>query len=118
MDILANENVPKVVVDVLRQQGHDVAWVRTYAPGSGDTDVLDRARTEGRILLTFDKDFGELAFRLGLSSPSGIILLRIRHSPPGRLAELVAGALQARTDWAGHFSVVEADRVRMMGLPD
>ncbi len=50
----------------LRHDGHDVAWVRTDAPGSTDQQVLARAVAEDRILLTFDKDFGDLAFRAGL----------------------------------------------------
>jgi predicted nuclease of predicted toxin-antitoxin system len=64
--LLADENFPGVAVAALRSRGHDVAWIRTDAPGSGDRDVLARAEAEGRLLITFDKDFGELAFRLRL----------------------------------------------------
>lgn len=63
MRLLANENIPSVVVIALRAVGHDVAWVRVDAPGSSDADVLARAVRELRILLTFDKDFGALAMR-------------------------------------------------------
>jgi len=77
MRILANENFPGEAVEALRKQGHDVAWVRTDAPGNNDTQVLERAQREGRIVITFDKDFGELAFRAGLPAQSGIILFRI-----------------------------------------
>jgi predicted nuclease of predicted toxin-antitoxin system len=115
--ILANENFPRAAVDALREAGHDVAWVRTDAPGSSDREVLARAKAEERLLLTFDKDFGELAFRSGLSSDSGIILFRILAPSPVFLARLTVRALGARTDWAGHFSVVENDRVRMTPLP-
>jgi predicted nuclease of predicted toxin-antitoxin system len=50
----------------LRDLGHDVVWVRTDAPGSTDTAVLARAQRASLILLTFDKDFGELAWRVRL----------------------------------------------------
>jgi len=62
---LANENVPLAVVTSLRKDGHDVAWVREDAAGSTDDQVLGRAVKEGRVLLTFDKDFGELVFLSG-----------------------------------------------------
>jgi len=60
--VLADENVPKKAVEALRERGHDVLWVAEVAPGSKDEEVLALAIREGRILLTFDKDFGERAF--------------------------------------------------------
>jgi predicted nuclease of predicted toxin-antitoxin system len=115
--ILANENVPAQVVAALREDSHDVAWVRTETPGQSDSRILQHASEEGRVLLTLDKDFGELAFRFGLPAASGIILLRARTAGPQSLAHLVRAALKARDDWAGHFSVIEADRIRMTPLP-
>lgn len=61
MRFLADENFPAAAVAGLASAGHDVAWIRTAAPGAADGDVLARAVREERILLTFDKDFGELA---------------------------------------------------------
>ena len=115
--ILANENFPGAAVQALRARGHDVGWVRTDAPGSSDVDVLARAVSEARILITFDKDYGELAFRAGLSTVSGVVLFRIRPVSPQHVAPRSVAALESRSDWAGHFSVVEAHRVRMTALP-
>lgn len=117
MRILANENIPGETVDALRQRGHDVAWVRTEALGSSDREVLQRAQAEGRIVITFDKDFGELAFRFGLSASSGVVLLRIRAPDPATMTRIAVAGLEARTDWPGHFSVVGASRIRMVPLP-
>ena len=117
MRILANENFPGDAVEALRAQGHDVAWVRSDAPGSSDPQVLARAQAEGRILVTFDKDFGELAFRSGLPAPSGIVLFRISTPSSQHVARLAVAALESRTDWAGHFAVVEDDRIRHTPLP-
>ena len=117
MRILANENLPGDAVTALRQRGHDVAWVRTDAPGSSDTEILERAQRENRIVLTFDKDFGELAFRSGLPALSGIILFRISAPSAAYVARAAALALESRTDWAGYFSVVEDRRIRMTPLP-
>jgi len=114
--VLANENVSGDIVQALRNFGHDVLWIRTDDPGSSDEVVLAPAHTEDRLLLTFDKDFGELAFRFGLPI-SGVILLRLSASSPTRLTQVVMAALTSREDWAGMFSVVEEGRVRMTALP-
>jgi len=66
MRFLANENFPGDAVTQLKAAGHDIVWVRTAAPGMKDEDVLAWAAREARIVLTFDKDFGELAWRAGL----------------------------------------------------
>ncbi|MBI3950595.1 MAG: DUF5615 family PIN-like protein [Acidobacteria bacterium] len=118
MRILANENFPGDAVMALRQRGHDVAWVRTEAPGSRDREVLARAQAESCILITFDKDFGELVFRFGLPASSGIILFRIATPSPAYVVRMTVAALESRTDWAGHFAVVEEGRIRMTPLPD
>ena len=64
MRLLANENFPLDAVEALRAEGHDVAWIREDARGSVEEKVLERAQHEERIVITFDKDFGELAFRV------------------------------------------------------
>jgi predicted nuclease of predicted toxin-antitoxin system len=117
MRLLANENFPLDAVEALRENGHEVAWIREDARGSKDEQVLARAQQEDRILVTFDKDFGELAFRSKLSSASGIILFRITAISAQHIAEVAVQALASRADWAGHFSVVEDRRIRMTPLP-
>jgi len=73
-----------------------------------------RASQEGRILLTFDKDFGELAKGSTLPDTCGVILLRMpMDRDVGRRA---ASLITTRDDWAGHFSVIEPGRVRMRPL--
>lgn len=117
MRILANENFPREAVAALRSQGHDVVWSRTELPGAVEEVVLDRARRESHLLLTFDKDFGAMAFRSGLAAPAGVILFRISLASPSYVARTAVSVLQSRTDWAGHFAVVEDDRLRMRSLP-
>ena len=93
MKFLANENVAGDAVIALRKKGHDVAWIRTDAPGSKDEAVLARAMAEQRILLTFDKDFGELAFRSHLVATCGIVLFRITAPSSTLLAAAVVTAI-------------------------
>ncbi|MCE2396001.1 DUF5615 family PIN-like protein [Candidatus Poribacteria bacterium] len=116
MHLLANENFPGLAITAIRSRGHNVAWIHEDSPGISDHAVLSRATAEERILITFDKDFDELVFRLGLNAPSGIILFRIPPDSPSFVAQTAVTVLESRTDWSGHFSVVEENRVRMTPL--
>lgn len=64
MNPLADEGVERAIVDRLRQGGHGVMYVAEMEPGIDDDIVLDRANKQNAILITADKDFGELVFRL------------------------------------------------------
>lgn len=117
MRILANENFPRAAVEALRRAGHDVVWIRTQSPGISDEEVLGRAVAEQRVLFTFDKDFGELAYRAGLPSDCGVVLFRIGMASPDQVAEHVVNLIASRTDWVGHFSVIEEMKIRIRSLP-
>lgn len=69
--------------------GHDVVWIREAAPGSSDTAVLARALAEDRLLITLDKDFGELVFKCGATASRGIVLFRGSQPSPAAVAERV-----------------------------
>lgn len=58
----------------LEMAGHDVKWVGDFSNDPGDKVILDLANEEGRVLITQDKDFGELAVFRGVSH-CGIIRL-------------------------------------------
>lgn len=103
-------------VEALRADGHDVAWVREDSRGASDDKILLRAQEENRIVLTFDKDFGELAFRSKLQAQSGVILFRISPISPQYIAQVAVQAIASQTNWAGHFSVIEDNRIRMTPL--
>jgi len=113
MRFLANENFPRAAVEELQKAGHTVTWVRVVAPGASDAEVLSRAIREGAILLTFDKDFGEIARTAALPAMCGVVLFRIPMPIPRDAGRRLADQLTSRNDWAGHFSVIEPGRVRM-----
>ena len=83
---------------------------------TSDPDVLAWAVREGRILPTFDKDFGELAGASALPVTCGVVLFRMPMPKPGDVGQRLAELITSRDDWAGHFSVVELGRVRMRPL--
>ncbi|MCX7313611.1 MAG: DUF5615 family PIN-like protein [Alphaproteobacteria bacterium] len=116
MRFLANENVPGDAVTALGLAGHDIVWVRTAAPGSKDEDIFAWAVREKRVLIIFGKDFGELAWRVGLPASSGIVLFRLPMPPAAGAGAILAARTAERADWAGHLTVIEPGRVRMRPL--
>lgn len=75
MRILADECCDAGLVDALRADGHDVLSVSSTTPGAADSDVLAQAVGSGRLLLTEDRDYGELVFA-GLSEHEGVLYVR------------------------------------------
>jgi predicted nuclease of predicted toxin-antitoxin system len=85
-------------------------------PSICDKEVMLLAEDEGRILLTFDKDFGELAYSSKPRPSCGIILFRIPLRSAHYIANMIAEVLDSRSDWPGHFAVVEPGRIRLREL--
>lgn len=117
MKFLADENFPRLALLLLRQSGFDVAAIAETSPGLPDGDVLSNASAEGRTLLTFDKDFGELAFRRGMPASCGVILFRTGSVTPSESADLALATLRSGAAWAGHFCVVTDRKIRLTALP-
>ena len=76
MNLVADEGVDRPVVERLRQDGHHVVCVAEMSPSAPDEEVLQQANAGSAVLLTADKDFGELVFRQGLVH-SGVVLPRL-----------------------------------------
>jgi predicted nuclease of predicted toxin-antitoxin system len=117
MRILANVNVPRATVEALRLAGHDVVWALDRMATDPDFAILAEAQRETRIVLTNDKDFGELAVRFGLPAGCGVILLRLKGLRPDEVVARTMDAIAGRNDWEGQFAVVDKRRVRMRPLP-
>ena len=120
MRLLADENIPRLAVEFICSRGHDAIWVGNVAPGISDREVLSFATAEKRTLITFDTDFGELVFRLGLRAPFGVILFRLPPDSPSDIAKVVVEVLESQTDWARSFSVVDENhriRTRLLSNP-
>jgi len=118
MKFLADENFPGAAVGSLREAGHDVVWIAADAPSTPDRAVLARAVEEARVLLTFDKDFGELAWKERLPAHCGVILFRCSMPAPRLVGPALAAMVAQREDWPGHFTVMEDGRVRMKRIDE
>lgn len=77
---LADENIPGPVVAELRRVGFDVRWIAEERPGASDVDVAALATAAGRVLLTEDRDFGELAIRRQIAVPGCVLIELPRFS--------------------------------------
>jgi len=89
MRFLADENCDFSIVRALRAGGHDVLAVSEFQQRSVDRELMQMALSEGRILLTEDKDFGWLAFVASVKNP-GVILVRFPATARRMLAPSVS----------------------------
>jgi len=110
---LADESVERQIVDALRQAGYEVDYIAEIAPGADDSDVLARANRQESVLITGDKDFGELVYRGGQQS-AGVVLFRLSGLTQQRKATIAAKVFADHAaDFASAFSVVTASGVRV-----
>jgi predicted nuclease of predicted toxin-antitoxin system len=116
MRILADEDVPRPIVAWLRDTGHDVLYSAESRKQTPDADLLAEAEAQGYIVLTEDKDFGELIFR-DHSNSHGVILLRMKNRPAAiRLVRLQQVWTLVESRLPGHFVVVTASKIRLRPL--
>jgi predicted nuclease of predicted toxin-antitoxin system len=113
MKLLANENFPKASVLALRNRGYDVLSIGEENPSIEDHEVVDIAINEERLILTFDRDYGELVFKKGLKPPKGIIYLRIDPFSPEEPAEVISKLIQSQKFSFDHYlTVVDNNFIR------
>lgn len=117
MKFLTDENIGFKVVFPLRDLGFDIKSILETGRGSKDTSVFSLAKREGRILITTDKDFGELVYVTKLVH-KGVILLRLRNnSSTNKLKVLKELFRTHKGELEGAFTVVKEGNVRIT-LPD
>ena len=117
MTLLADANIEASLVRWLRSQHHDVVWASELPPSTPDAKLIELANTEERVLLTYDRDFGELVYFRGQVS-QGIVLFRFDTPLQAeRLAILQRrwGAIEEQAQ--GQFMVVSEQNVRVRPLP-
>ena len=116
MKFLADVNIEKTIVDELRMLGYDIVWIVDENPYLDDMSIFKIAQNENRILLTNDKDFGEIVFRQKLVS-AGIILLRIKGQDTRKKIKLLKKVLISHLDRISkHFVVITKEKVRFIPI--
>ncbi len=112
MKLVADESVDRQIVERLRRDGHDVLYVSELSPSISDDAVLDQANAIRAVLITADKDFGELVYRRG-QIHAGVVLIRLAGAPPEAKAGIVSSAIRDHSAaLADAFSVVAHTTVR------
>ena len=113
MNFLADESVDKPIVEALRGKDYIVGYVAEMEPGISDDVVLHLANREKALLLTADKDFGELVFRLRRLS-SGVVLIRLAGLSPTKKADIVVSFINKHFEQLiGFFSVITPMGIRI-----
>lgn len=113
---LVNENFPAPSVAAMRASGHDVLSIAESHAGNDDVSVLALAREEGRWLVTFDRDYGELLFARNHEPPPAVILLRVPSYRPDEPAAWLERLLRESDSLAGRFTVFTGKTVRSRPL--
>lgn len=113
MRLFADEGVDRQIVDALRSAGFDVTYAAETDPAETDESLLRKAAAESRLLVTSDKDLGELVYRLGRAS-AGVLLLRVAGLAAGTKARLVGRVVSSRSSaLSGAFSVLSPGQLRI-----
>lgn len=116
MRLVADESCDFTVVVGARDAGHDVVSIAEHMPGVDDEKVIELAASERRLLLTEDKDFGQLVFAAAKES-SGVILIRYPALARSTFTQAVVNLLAERADALySRFVVMEPGRIRVTQL--
>lgn len=117
MRFFADESVDQPIVKSLRDKDYLVDYVTELSPGISDNEGLAPAKEKDAILITGDKDFGNLIFRLG-KSPAGIILYRLSGLSNNAKAALVLKVVEDYSEeLAESFTIISIDQIRIKKLP-
>ena len=110
---LANENFPAPSISYLRDNGFDVLSIQESYPGISDIEVVVLAQEQGRTILTFDSDYGELIFKYALKNPPSVVYFRSKGNNPEAVGKLFLDLLNiTNLKFTNSFTVIESDSIR------
>jgi predicted nuclease of predicted toxin-antitoxin system len=110
---LVDVGVGKSVEGWLQSKNYDTKSVRDINSKASDKEILNLAKSENRMIITMDKDFGELVYRSGLSH-SGVLLLRLEDAQAEEKVQVIDTILQKYSEkLEGHFCVFQDGKLRI-----
>lgn len=115
---LANENFPAVIVRNLREKDGDVVHAAESLVGASDEAILAEAARGNRVLLTFDRDFGEMVFRRRQTPAPGIVLFRLAQLHPEAMLSFLKAFFESRPALRGFFTVASPGHFRQVRMPE
>ena len=112
MLLLADENFPVASFRYLTEKGYDIRHIGIELPSVEDKEVIKIAIEEDRVILTFDRDFGELVFKTGYR-PEGVIYFRWNEFSPREPGEFIDQLIREdNIRLIGYFTVIDRDQIR------
>lgn len=113
MKLLANENFPYKSIYHLKEKGYDVLSIGIDNSSILDSEIMKIAINEERIIMTFDRDYGELIFRHNYKPEQGVIYLRLDkyqpHEPELIIEEIITNK---EIDLTRRLTVVDKNGIR------
>ncbi len=94
MEFLANENIPWPTISLLREAGYTVRSVFAEMRGATDEKIISVAASENLVILTFDRDYGELLFKYKMEPPPAVVYFRFKGTHPLQAGEICISLLQ------------------------
>lgn len=118
MRFLLNENIPQRAIEALQEAKFEVISVTKLMAGADDQTVLGYAHQHQLVIITFDRDYGELIYRHQLTCPLGVLYVRFPFASPAETARYIVHLLQQDAlDLAGKFTTADHNRIRQRPLP-
>ena len=110
---LANENFPRPSILFLREQGYVIISIQEAYQGISDNEVLKIAKEQNLIILTFDRDYGELIFRYAVDNPPSVIYFRSKGDGPLFVGQFLHELLLSnQIDISAAFTVIDKNGIR------
>ena len=110
---LANENFPRPSILFLREHGYNVMSIQEAHPGISDNEVMLIAKEQNLIILTFDRDYGELIFRYAVENPPSVVYFRSKGEGPLFVGQILHDLLVSnQIDISSAFTVIDKNSIR------
>lgn len=116
MRFLANENFPYPSILLLRSKGFSIVSIMEELSGSTDETVLDKAIRDQLIILTFDRDYGELLFKYMKDPPPAVVYFRTKGLDPEEAGTTLVSHINSGLTLNNFFTVIEETGVRQRKL--
>jgi predicted nuclease of predicted toxin-antitoxin system len=113
MKFLANENFPFPSIAILRQASLHISTVSELYPGISDNEVITKAKVDNLIILTFDKDYGEIIYKHGIENPPAVVFFRFKGENPESAGHLLLDiVVNKKIELEKKFTVIENESIR------
>jgi len=113
MIFIANENIPSDSINLIRENQFRVISIKEQTPGISDITVLNLAKENNAIILTFDKDYGEIIYRLDFENPPSVVFFRFKGYDSCFAGKTLLKILEDSTIKLQHFfTVIEEESIR------